>query len=176
MLSSRSDLLAGKKTMKCLQCGHLTTAKKRNRYHFTECGLRNIYLNGISEFGCARCGEIEVVIPNIDQLQGLIAREVALLEARLKPEEIRFLRVHLGFSGADFARKISVEPETVSRWENGKSEMKLTFERFLRLMILSNAGPFREYDRMELFGSTDEKGRPRRNFTVRADHWGPGAA
>ncbi len=162
--------------MKCLQCGNPTKSKKRDHYHFTESGLRNIYLNGVVEHSCGKCGEVEVAIPNIESLQGLIARDVALLRSRLKPEEIRFLRVHLGFSGTDFARKISVEPETVSRWENGKSEMKLSFERFLRLMILSTMGPFRDYDQMELFGSTSEKARSKVNFTVSHDRWTAEAA
>jgi putative zinc finger/helix-turn-helix YgiT family protein len=157
--------------MKCLQCGHATKAKKVDKYHYTECGLKNVYLNNIAEFECSNCGEVEIALPNVEALHQLIAKDVASQEARLKPQEIRFLRVHLGFSGADFARTISVEPETVSRWETGKTEMKLTLERFLRLLILSNAEPFRDYARLELFGSTERKGRPKRQFTVSGEHW-----
>ncbi len=151
--------------MKCVQCGHATKSEKVPRYHYTECGLKNVYLNGLSARVCPECGETEVTFPNIEQLHGLIAGDLAVQAARLRPEEIRFLRVHLGFSGADFARKIGVTPSAVSRWENGKDQMEIPTERYLRVLILSKAGPFRDYDHLQDYGSKKVKARQPLEFS-----------
>jgi transcriptional regulator with XRE-family HTH domain len=54
---------------------------------------------------------------------------------RLSATEIRFLRKSLGWSGADFARHIGVDPATVSRWETGAQDIGQVADRFLRLLI-----------------------------------------
>lgn len=146
--------------MKCLNCGQTMGKKKIDRYHYTECGLPKIYLKNMKALRCPSCDEEEVEVPNIEQLHAAIARDIALQKERLRPEEIRFLRAHLGFSGADFANAISVKPETVSRWENGRRLMDTTAEKFLRVLILSGAGPFREYEDLPAFASKQNKAQP----------------
>lgn len=86
---------------------------------------------------CTRCGEYEVVIPNIEGLHRALALAIAGKEPRLSAEEIRFLRKYIGLSSGDFAQHIGVAPETVSRWENGKSPMSLTADRLLRMLVLT---------------------------------------
>jgi putative zinc finger/helix-turn-helix YgiT family protein len=153
--------------MNCANCGskELKTVKVGS-YHYLECGLSNIYLQGLSAYECSKCKEQEIIFPNLEGLHALIAKDIASQASRLKPAEIRFLRVHLGLSGADFAKAVSVEPETVSRWENGKSPMKLSNEKLLRLLILANIGPFREYRELGEYGSSSKKGRMNLQFTV----------
>lgn len=70
----------------------------------------------------------------------LIAEIIAYKKHRLLPEEIRFLRVHLGFSSKAFAEFIGVTPETITRWEKGKLDIKETSEKFLRVLIISKKG------------------------------------
>lgn len=162
--------------MKCANCNHKTSTQKIAEYHYSECGLKNIYLNNLDAYICPNCEEEEILIPNLEELHSLIARDVAQQSERLKPEEIRFLRVHLGLSGSDFAHALSLEPETVSRWETGKTEMKLTNERFLRILILSNAGPFRDYSNLQTFGTSSKKTRSKLQFNIHGDHWRAEAA
>lgn len=162
--------------MKCVECNLETKPVKMERYHYSESGLKNIYLKDVKAMECSHCGEREILLPNIEDLHALIAKNVASQTSRLKPEEIRFLRVHLGLSGTDFAQAVSVEPESVSRWENGRSEMKLTNERLLRILILSKAGPFRDYKELGEFGSSPKKGRPDLQFAVKGDKWRQSAA
>jgi hypothetical protein len=45
-------------------------------HRYTECGLSNVVLKGIQVFHCAKCGEEEIVIPNIEELHRLIANLV----------------------------------------------------------------------------------------------------
>jgi len=56
------------------------------------------------------------------------------------PKEIRFLRTFLGYSSADFARKVGVSLPTVSRWEREDAPlgMKSTAEKLLRIMVLAD--------------------------------------
>lgn len=159
--------------MKCLMCGSKMKRVKSKFYHYTECGLSKIYLQGIQHLECTNsdCKEEELEIPNIDKLHALIALKLASQKHKLLPEEIRFLRSHLGFSGADFAHNIGVTPETVTRWEKGQVNMKETSERLLRVLVLSNVGPFRNYEELAIFASQERKTAPKRSFKATKEDW-----
>jgi DNA-binding transcriptional regulator YiaG len=93
----------------------------RNRpYHFTDSGLKNVFLVGIRYFVCD-CGRTLVEIPAVRQLLTLIARDLARKPLALAPEEIRFLRKRLGEKQVHFAAHIGVRPETLSRFETGET-------------------------------------------------------
>jgi len=62
-----------------------------------------VILVGVPVARCGRCGETEVGIPGIEALHRAIAGALIAKPARLAPEEVRFLRKHLGLSSADFA-------------------------------------------------------------------------
>jgi transcriptional regulator with XRE-family HTH domain len=52
---------------------------------------------------------------------------------------VRYLRKYLGWSGADFAKRMGVTPESVSRWENDREQMSAVADRLLRLMVATKA-------------------------------------
>jgi YgiT-type zinc finger domain-containing protein len=91
------------KDMKCESCGAQMKVGREN-YRYAESGLDTITLVDIEVRRCPECGEYEVSVPRIEELHCLIAQQVALKRARLTPQEIRFLRKYLGFSGVDFRR------------------------------------------------------------------------
>jgi putative zinc finger/helix-turn-helix YgiT family protein len=126
------------RAMKCARCGRPMRTAREN-YLYRECGLSTVTLVGIEVGRCRHCGEHEAVIPRIDQLHRIIAVTMARKVPRLAPEEIRFLRKHLGWSGGDFAAHLGVSAETVSRWENGGATMGPAAERLLRLAALTRA-------------------------------------
>jgi transcriptional regulator with XRE-family HTH domain len=66
------------------------------------------------------------------------------------------LRKSLGWSGGDFARRMGVDPATVSRWENGAQDIGQVAERLLRLLV-SVAGPVLGYSLDDL---ADSAGAP----------------
>lgn len=101
-------------------------------YHFTESGLSNVDLVGVRYFEC-ECGEKLVEIPAIKQLMSLIARHVAMKADALTPPEIRFLRKQLGQRATDFSANIKMEPETLSRMENGKQPISKKADSYIRL-------------------------------------------
>ena len=122
--------------MKCINCGKNAMVSHRETRKLESLGLSNVVLKDAEVFRCTECGEEELVLPNIEELHRLIAKTVVEKSAKLIPEEIRFLRKYLGWSGLDFAHHFGVAPETVSRWEHGKTEMSGTTERLLRLAVV----------------------------------------
>lgn len=123
--------------MKCVSCGKTAVQTRRENHRYSECGLDNVTLVSIEVRHCDDCGETEYVTPDVEGLHACIAHVVASKPERLLPLEIRFLRKYLGHSAKDFATKIGVRAETVSRWEAaGEPQvMDVPTERLLRLMV-----------------------------------------
>lgn len=125
--------------MKCFDCGTKLTVNRENvRY---ECGLPNVTLLDVEVNRCPRCGYKETVIPKVEELHRQIALQLVTGSGRFGPDEIRFLRRYIGCATAtEFAREFRVTPETVSRWEKGRSPMEPAYEQLLRLWVV-NFGP-----------------------------------
>jgi putative zinc finger/helix-turn-helix YgiT family protein len=130
---------------RCLNCGTNMVRRRENRRHLQEL-VGGVTLVGVDVYRCPRCGEEEVAIPRIEELHRVIATTLATRKARLTPGEIRFLRTYLGLSSVDFARRMGVTKETVSRWERKDAPlaMKVPIERLLRLMVLFEK-PVKDY-------------------------------
>lgn len=158
---------------KCTICGAKLNKIQVSSFHYIECGLSKVYLKGVVVHKCTNkeCGEEEITIPNMEELHQLLAEKIASQTNKLQPEEIRFLRTHIGFSGIDFAEAAGVSPETVSRWEKGTVNMKEASERFLRVLILSNVGPFRNYEHLKEFASKTSKTASKHCFKIDHTHW-----
>jgi putative transcriptional regulator len=121
--------------MKCDSCGGAMTSK-RERHAYTESGLANVVLENVEVRRCSKCDEVEVVIPRIEQLHRAIATALVHKPSRLSGAEMRFLRKEIGFSAADFAARMGVDPSTVSRWENDKDPVGALADRLVRLMVV----------------------------------------
>jgi putative zinc finger/helix-turn-helix YgiT family protein len=161
---------------KCRTCGKAETTTSRETYLYTESGLPNVTLVGVDVRRCAACGAHEVLLPRVEDLHRVIARAVVHKPARLSGAEVRFLRKSLGWSGADFAKHLGVDPSTVSKWENDKEPIGPTSDRALRLMAV-HGKPVDEYALDELMKIEDER-RPPVELRVsrRIDGWAPVAA
>jgi len=120
--------------MRCIECLGPMIEKVEN-HRFDECGLPNITLVGIRISRCRQCGGYEIAIPRIEQLHRLIARSVIEKPTRLTGAEVRFLRKWLDLSGPEFAKRMGVTLETVSRWENGAMPIGAQADRLLRLLV-----------------------------------------
>ena len=146
-------------TRKCAECGSPMTVKAEN-HRYGESGLDNVTLIGVPVWRCSHCGEWEVEIRNVEGLHRLLAYLLARKAARLTPQEIRFLRTYLGLSSADFARRMGVAKQTVSRWERVDEPlaMKTGTERFLRLMSLHEQ-PAQTYELADLDGTATTEPR-----------------
>ena len=117
--------------MRCPSCDHEMAVEFR-RYHYVECGLDNVYLANVEIEVCPRCHEEVVNIPAIAELHRLITGRAITQPGRMLPEQIRFVRKHLGWGADDFARFMNVPEPTIREWESEPGAMDLTHEILLR--------------------------------------------
>src|SRR5713101_8279495 len=130
---------------KCPQCGGRTKTRREPAYRYAESGLSNVVLiNAVTTTSCSKCGEVYPGFRGIERLHKAIATALIRKKGRLAPEEIKFLRKSLGWSGVDFAKRMGTTPETVSRWENRKAPMGPAADRLLRLLVAKET-PVTEY-------------------------------
>lgn len=162
------------RTLKCRRCKGAVEARTEN-YKYDACGLPNVVLRGIEVRHCLECGEREAQIQALAALHKFLALQLANKHERLTPQEIRFLRKHLGLSGADFAAKLGVDRATVSRYESLESPQPMgkQTERFLRLMVMVEK-PVTSYPLEE---TAIEEPNPAARITVEMHHsaWSPAA-
>lgn len=107
-------------------------ATKEKPFHFSDCGLDNVYLIGIKYFVDEE-GRLIAEIPALEQLMQLIARDVVTSPRDLIGKEIKFLRKRLGKKATEFCTYLGVEPETLSRIENGKQPLSPQGQKLARL-------------------------------------------
>lgn len=106
-------------------------AAKGKKYHYTECGLDNVWL--VNGFNVRRTSYGEAV--SIDDVEGLyhaIARNLVQRAGTLNGREVRFLRKHLGLSQRTLGDVLGYNEETISNWERGKSDIPHGPDRLLR--------------------------------------------
>ncbi len=142
--------------MKCMQCGSATETKSET-YLYDRGGIRATLVN-VPVHRCAACGDFEVEIPLIVQLNQALADTLIRQPSRLTGAEIRFLRKALGWSGVDFAQHMGVDAATVSRWEAGQ-RMGASAERLLRLAV-SVGTPAQDYSLDHLATDLSETTKP----------------
>jgi len=121
--------------MRCTVCERAEVVEKVNNYHYRECGLDNVILDGITVRTCPECGALVPKIPRIEALHDCIAHALVKKKERLTPDEIIFLRKSLGWSGTLFAENIHSDRSQVSKWESGKVVMSKSNELLLREMV-----------------------------------------
>jgi len=123
----------------CWECGSTLTIIKDKPYHYTECGLENVYLHGIIQYECSACGETGAEIPRIKELHLMIGKYIVCQEESLTGAEIRFLRKELGLKARDMAEYLSVTPQAYSKWENSHNRISPVYDKQLRLLYVLNA-------------------------------------
>jgi len=123
--------------MKCHACGGEMKVVKVKSYEYKECGLPNVLLNGINRHSCRNCNEEYVDIPKINQLHRLIGITLCCKKEKLAGDDIRYLRKEMGLRAIDFARVLSIKPETLSRIENDTQDAGDTLEKLIRSTFMN---------------------------------------
>jgi DNA-binding transcriptional regulator YiaG len=128
--------------MKCIECGNETTkhrATKDAPYQFLGSGLKNVYLAGIDVEECKACDVEYPTIPRLPELHRAIAGVLGTKQGQLSGDELRFMRKVAGFSAKDFAALLMIEPESLSRAENG-SGLGAPSDKLARAIALAALG------------------------------------
>jgi putative zinc finger/helix-turn-helix YgiT family protein len=132
--------------MNCSNCDNPKQLKKTKVTRpYKESGLDNVTLIGVEMYRCDRCGETYFGYGNIEQLHGVISNLLIQKKGLLTGKEVRFLRKHLGYSGAMFAQLIGYERESISRIETGAQPVTEQFDRLVRFSVAAKL-PDRNYD------------------------------
>ena len=90
-----------------------------NFYHYTECGLSNIYL--INGYKIIETNQGKAVsINDIDGLHKAIGMLLVSSKKDFLGDEIRFIRHEMLMSQDTLAHLLGVSEQTIRRWENDK--------------------------------------------------------
>lgn len=122
--------------MNCEECGAPITRERDAVRRYDMGGLPHVELHGVEAARCPACGLESVAIPRIAQLHRVLAHAFTTQRRMLAPIELRFLRKHIGLSTTEFAKRMGVSRETVSRWEAGAQPMGNVADRLVRLLVL----------------------------------------
>lgn len=104
-----------------------------DRYHYTECGLDNVWLEGGFESVDLPSGK-HLKIRDVEGLHKEIGRFLIDVKKNLTGKEIRFLRQEMLLSQANLAKLLEVAEQTVHRWEKAKAEIPKPAEALIRLL------------------------------------------
>ena len=89
-------------------------------YHYTECGLDNIYLvNGV-KITKTKSGDEEIFIHDIHGLHKAIGMILVSKRGFLSGKEIKFIRSTLDLSQTTLAKILGCSYQTVLLWEKDK--------------------------------------------------------
>ena len=89
-------------------------------YHYTGCGLRNIWLKNGYEHWNTPYGK-GVAIADLEGLHRAIGLALVQHKPRLSGAEVRFLRSELDFSQSDLAKVLGVGETSVRGWEKHRT-------------------------------------------------------
>lgn len=113
------------------------------RYHYTECGLDDVFLMNGFEWSVSPRGKT-IAIKDIDALNRAIGEHLSRYKKDLGGKEMRFLRREMLMSQATLAHLLKVSEQTIHRWETGKSAFPKAAEALIRRLYLEHASVEKE--------------------------------
>ena len=111
--------------------------KKTERYHYTECGLQNVWLANGFVFHDTPYGR-GVSIRDVEGLHRAIGKVLAH-KPRLTGAELRFLRKEMKLSQSAMAPLLGTSEQNISLWER-RGHVPKASDRLARLLYLENLG------------------------------------
>lgn len=108
-----------------------------NKYHYTECGLENIYLTNGFEITKTDDGDEEIFIHDIHGLHKAIGKMLVLKRGLLIGNEVKFIRTTLDLSQANLGRLLGLDYQTILGWEKNKTPISKTADHLLKIIFFS---------------------------------------
>ncbi|TFH89507.1 helix-turn-helix domain-containing protein [Vibrio ouci] len=106
-------------------------------YHYTECGLPNVYLKNGYTLEIFE-GEEYLSIDDMNALHTVIGSNLATKPQALTGAELRFLRETFNHSRRALGDIMGVDQQTVGRWEKGESAIPKTVDLLMRQLFLES--------------------------------------
>lgn len=130
-------------------CPNCTAEKMEERardYHFTESGLKDVWLKDWPYFKCGECEAEMPLLPDPDDFAEWLVGELVLQKSRLNGDEIFFLRKAMGLTGERLANRLGVQRVEVSRWENDRNPISFQADFKLRMDAIEKLLPREKAD------------------------------
>ena len=108
-------------------------------HHYTECGLENVFIEGV-EYSTDEEGNRIIMYPPINGVHKAIADEIVNTPGLLGGREIRFLRTEMGMTQADLARFLHRNGQSVARWEKGEVAVDAAQDVLIRQLAAERIG------------------------------------
>lgn len=104
------------------------------KYHYTQCGLPNVWLDGLTTT-TTDDGEELTMIPAVKRLHKALAEAIIARPGSLSGAELRFLRTEMRKTQADLAPLVSKDVQTIGRWERGETAIDRNADAVIRLLV-----------------------------------------
>lgn len=104
-------------------------------YHYTECGLQNVFIDGMKIVIDDEGDEI-VTISYINELHKMIALGVVSHKHGISGDELRFLRTEMGYTQAELAGLVHHDRQSIGRWERSEFEIDSSAEAIIRRLSI----------------------------------------
>lgn len=117
----------------------MTRKLEETMYHYTESGLRNIWLANGYRLQETPYGK-GVAFDNIEGLHRVIGRWLCSYRPRLTGAEFRFLRRELELSQVALAALLGNDAQSVALWEKGKVRVPTWADRLMRALYREHTG------------------------------------
>lgn len=104
-------------------------------YHYTECGLRNVWLKNGYVIHDTPYGK-GVSIQDVEGLHKLIGRTLAMLP-KLTGAQLRFLRKEMGMSQRALGELLGTSEQNISLWER-RGRMPKVSDRLFKLIYIDH--------------------------------------
>ena len=123
-----------KREEQCSNCGRMAPVVRRD-YRFDEMGLL-VVLQCIEVVKCQNCGNVDPIIPNINDLMHALALAVICDPCKLNGDEFRFLRKYVGKSGEEFGKLLHLGKTHISKIETGVTPIGDQADKLIRFLVL----------------------------------------
>jgi putative transcriptional regulator len=140
-------------------------------YHYTMCGLDDIYLISGYERASTDYGS-GVIIQDMDGLHRAIGEHLAESKKALNGKEVRFLRHEMDLTQAHLGAWLGVTDQTVARWEKGDCEIPGPAQMLLRVLYLEHVSKRVDARALaEYLHNMDEPATDKQLFQPTDDGW-----
>lgn len=104
-------------------------------HHYTECGLQNVFIDGL-EYVIDDDGDEIITIPAINELHRIIALGIVSHKHSMSGDELRFLRSEMGYTQSELAALVHHDRQSIGRWERSEFEMEGSAEAIIRRLAI----------------------------------------
>ncbi len=119
--------------------------KKDEPFHYTACGLDDIYLvSGFEKHETAYGAGVS--IHKVDALHRAIAGHIILRRKTLSLKEFRFLRKEMNVTQRELGKLVGKDEQTIARYEKGESPISSSVDKLVRLVYALNPATPQELD------------------------------